>query len=296
MKDTDPRKPVSLAFETTSLRIPVAEISPLKELTQTAIRSIKYTQIAASIAELGLIEPPVVIRDREDPAIFHLLDGHVRLDVLKKLGQSEVVCLVATEDEAFTYNRRVSRLATIQEHKMILTAIEKGVSEERIARVLNVNPSSIRQKKNLLDGICPEAVELFKDKHVPINTLVQFKKLKPLRQIEAAQLMAAMNKYTIAYARSLVAATPEAMLVRPKKPIRGLTVDQIALMENEAASLDREFKAIEHDYGTDHLDLVLTTGYLARLLSNARVIGYLAQKFPDILAEFQKISELRKAA
>ncbi len=158
MKDTDPRKPVSLAFETTSLRIPVAEISPLKELTQTAIRSIKYTQIAASIAELGLIEPPVVIRDREDPAVFHLLDGHVRLDVLKKLGQSEVVCLVATEDEAFTYNRRVSRLATIQEHKMILTAIEKGVSEERIARVLNVNPSSIRQKKNLLDGICPEAV------------------------------------------------------------------------------------------------------------------------------------------
>lgn len=224
-----------------------------------------------------------------------MLDSHVRLDVFKKLGQTEVVCLVATEDEAFTYNRRISRLATIQE-KMILTAIEKGVSEERIARALHVNASSIRQKKNLLDGICPEAVELFKDKHVPINTLVQFKKMKPLRQVEATQLMAAMNKYTIAYVRSLVAATPGAMLVRPKKPIRGLTVDQIALMENEAASLDREFKAIEHDFGTDHLDLVLTTGYLIRLLSNARVVGYLAQKFPDILAEFQKISELRKAA
>lgn len=84
--------------------------------------------------------------------------------------------------------------------------------------------------------------------------------------------------------------------MRSKKPIRGLTVDQIALMENEAASLDREFKAIEHDYGTDHLDLVLTTGYLTRLLGVARVVRYLAQKFPDILAEFQKISELRKAA
>ena len=103
-----------------------------------------------------------------------------------------------------------------------------------------------------------------------------FKKMKPLRQVEATQLMAAMNKYTIAYVRSLVAATPGAMLVRPKKPIRGLTVDQIALMENEAASLDREFKAIEHDFGTDHLDLVLTTGYLIRLLSNGRVVGYLA--------------------
>ncbi|WP_077505962.1 plasmid partitioning protein RepB C-terminal domain-containing protein [Sinorhizobium sp. A49] len=119
--------------------------------------------------------------------------------------------------------------------------------------------------------------------------------MKPMRQIESAQLMTAMNEYSITYARSLVAATPESMLVRPKKPIRGLSGDQIALMENEATSLDREFKTIEHDYGADHLDLVLTTGYLTRLLSNARILRYLAQKFPDILAEFQKITELRKA-
>lgn len=105
MKDTDPRPAVPLAFETTSLRIPITEILPLKELPQTAIRSIKYTQIAASIAELGLIAPPVVIRDREDSTVFHLLDGHIRVDVLKKLGQTEVVCLVATEDEAFTWRR-----------------------------------------------------------------------------------------------------------------------------------------------------------------------------------------------
>lgn len=31
-------------------------------------------------------------RDREDPAVFHLVDDHVRLDVLKKLCQTEVVC------------------------------------------------------------------------------------------------------------------------------------------------------------------------------------------------------------
>ena len=30
----------------------------------------------------------------------------------------------------------------------------------------------------------------------------------PLRQIEAAELMVAMNKYTIGYAKSLLAATP----------------------------------------------------------------------------------------
>lgn len=80
--------------------------------------------------------------------------------------------------------------------------------------------------------------------------------------------------------------------MKPKKPVQGLSQDQIALMENETASLDREFKAIEQDYG----DLVLATGYLARLLGCASVVRYLAQFYPEILSEFQKITDLRRAA
>jgi hypothetical protein len=48
----------------------------------------------------------------------------------------------------------------------------------------------------------------------------------------------------------------------------------------------------EQSYGTDHLDLVLAKGYLAKLLSNARVVRYLAQTEQEILAEFQRIAEL----
>ena len=288
--------PVRLSFENTSLRVPISEIIPLKQLTLSVLKSVKYAQIAASIAEVGIIEPPVVIRDQQEPDKFHLLDGHIRLDVLAKRGETEVVCLVATDDEAYTYNRRISRLATIQEHKMILKAIEKGVPEERLARALNVNISSIRHKKSLLEGICPEVVELLKEKHVPLNAIGQLKRMKPMRQIEAAELMIAMNKYTVTYAQSLVAATPDSMLIRPKRKIGDLSEEQISRIEQQAASLDREFKAIENDYGADHLDLVLSVGYVSRLLGNARVVRFLAQYYPDILSEFQKISELRKAA
>ncbi|MET3791884.1 plasmid partitioning protein RepB C-terminal domain-containing protein [Aquamicrobium terrae] len=284
------------AFENASLRIPIADIMPLRQLTPAILKSVKYAQIAASIAEIGIIEPPVVVRDKSDPDRFHLLDGHIRIDVLAKRGDIEVVCLVAMEDEAFTYNKRVSRIAIIQEHKMILMAIEKGVPEERLARALNVNIASIRHKKSLLEGICPEAADLLKDKHVPINTISELKKLKSVRQIEAVQLMIAMNKYTISYARSLVAATPDSQLVRGKKGMKGLSAHQIELMENESASLDREFKTIEQDYGTDHLELVLATGYVARLLGSARIVRHLAQHHPDIFSEFQKIVELQKAA
>ncbi|MBA1140687.1 plasmid partitioning protein RepB C-terminal domain-containing protein [Mesorhizobium neociceri] len=287
---------VKIAFETASLRIPINEILPLRQLTPSVIKSVKYAQIAASIAEVGIIEPPVVVRDGTDRNRFHLLDGHIRIDILRARGEAEVVCLVATEDEAFTYNKRISRIAIIQEHKMILKAIEKGVSEERLARALNVNITSIRHKRSLLEGICPEVVELLKDRHVPINTFGELKKLKSIRQIEAAELMIAMNRYSISYAKSLVAATPDSQLVRGVKSVKGLSQQQIALMEGESSTLDREFKAIEQDYGSDHLDVVLATGYVARLLENARVVRHMAHRHPDILAEFQKITELQKVA
>lgn len=288
---------LKIAFETSSLRIPLSQLQPLREVSERVRKSVKYNQIAASIKEVGIIEPPVVVRDRDDPELFHLLDGHLRVEISKEQGIKAVVCLVATDDEAFTYNKRVNRLAIIQEHKMIMTAIQKGVPEERLARALNVNISSIRSRRRLLEGICPEAADLLRDKHVPINSFHELRKLKPMRQIEAADLMVAMNRYTISYARSLVAATPDSQLVEKKqKKLKGLTAEQIARMETESANLQREFKMIEQDYGADHLDLVLAVGYIGRLLGNAKLVRYLAQYQPEILAEFQKISELQRAA
>nr|WP_286189632.1 plasmid partitioning protein RepB C-terminal domain-containing protein [Labrenzia sp. R5_0] len=201
--------------------------------------------------------------------------------------------MIATDDEAYTYNKRISRLAIVQEHQMILRAIERGVPQETIARVLNVNISSIRSKSRLLVGICPEVVDLLKDKHVPMNTFTELRKMKPLRQIEAAQLMVTMNKYSITYARSLVSATPSAQLVETAKSKKngGLSDEQIALMEQESANLDREVRLIEETYGKDHLDLVIAVGYLRRLLENARVVRYLAQHYPELLTEFQNITE-----
>jgi len=48
---------------------------------------------------------------------------------------------------------------------MIRKAIERGVSEEKIALALDLNPRSIVRKAKLLDGICEEAVGILKDKH-----------------------------------------------------------------------------------------------------------------------------------
>lgn len=296
MKAVRPSPKLIPAFEDVTLRIALANIDPLRDVPDKTRASAKYAQIAASIAEVGIIEPPVVVRDHTDSERYHLLDGHLRVDILQQRGDAEVVCLIATEDEAFTYNRRVSRIAIIQEHRMILNAVNKGVSEERLARALNVNISSIRSKRNLLVGICPEAADLLRDKHVPLNAFTELRRLKPMRQIVAAEMMVTMNRYSTGYAKSIVAGTPADQLVERRKPVRGLTDAQVALMERESAELDREFKLIEQDYGRDHLDLVLASGYITRLLGNARVVRHLAQHHADLLSEFQKIAEFQKAA
>ena len=216
---------------------------------------------------------------------------------MKERGDEAVVCLIATDDEAFTYNRRVSRIATIQEHKMILNAVKNGVSEERLARALNVNIANIRIKRNLLVGICEEAADLLRDKHIPMNAFTELRKLKPMRQIVAAEMMIAMNRYSIGYARSIVMGTPDDQLVNGRqKAVAGLTDEQIAVMERESVELDREFKLIEQSYGSDHLDLVLAAGYVASLLGNSRVVRHLAQNHANLLSEFQKIADFQKAA
>ncbi len=289
--------PVRLGFEETTVRVPLDAIMPLREITAAVRKSVKYGQIAASIAEVGIIEPPAVARDAEDRERFHLLDGHLRVEILRERGETGVVCLIAIDDEAFTYNKRISRMATIQEHRMILNAVKKGVSEERLARALNVNIQNIRMKRNLLVGICPEVADLLRDKHVPLNVFTELRFLKPIRQIEAAQAMITMNRYSIAYAKSLVAATPTDQLVEGKeRRQRGLSEEQIATMQRESENLDRELKHIEQGYGSDHLDLVLATGYVGSLLGNARIVRHLARHHADILAEFQRIADLQKAA
>lgn len=290
-------KQVKMAFEAESVRLPIADIQPLRIVTPSMKASRKYNQISVSIGEVGLVEPPVVARDRGSKGKYLLLDGHLRIEILKDLGEADVLCLISTDDEAFTYNKRISRLAIFQEHKMIVKAIERGVSEKRLAKALDVDIPSLRAKARLLVGICPEVADLLKDKHISLHAVTMLKRMVPLRQIEAAELMIAMNKFTGNYARSLLAATPRMQLTEPEKvrQVKGLTEKQVALMQRESANLDRQFKLIEKSYGTDHLDLVLVNGYIAKLLANAKVLRFLAQHYADILVEFQKLVEAKSA-
>lgn len=177
---------------------------------------------------------------------------------------------------------------------MILQAIKRGVSEEKIARALNLQVDDIVRKRNLLEGICPEVAELFKDKMVPRNTFGVLKRMKPVRQIEAAMLMNDSNNYSYPYVQALFAATPKTQLVNPikVKAVKGLDNEQMARMEAEMGSLQGEYRLIEDSYGPNVLNLTVAKTYLGTLLDNTRIIKYLAMHHPEFLTQFQKIVDM----
>lgn len=289
------KEEVKIGFEADTVLLKLDDLSPLKIVTPAVRDSEKFKQILASIKEIGIIEPPVVAPRKKGQDKHHLLDGHLRIEALKEIGEKEVVCLVSTDDEAFTYNKHISRISTIQEHRMILRAIKRGVSEQKIARALNLNVANIVKKRNLLDGICPEAVDLLKDKMVAANVFKALRRMKAIRQIEAATLMNDSNTYTVSYANALLAGTPKSQLANPEAPkkIKGLSEEQIARMEAEMGSLQGEYRLIEESYGANVLNLTVARTYISTLLDNTRVVKYLTQHHPEFLTQFQKIAAMK---
>lgn len=262
-----------LGFIPEPITLALDRILPSRKTPEGLNTSRKFKQIMASMEAVGLIEPLSVGKADKATGQHILLDGHMRLLALRQLGYVDAPCLVATDDESYTYNNRINRISSIQEHHMLRRAVERGVSPERLAKALNVDISQIHKKVSLLEGICPEAVEMLKDQHFSANLGSVLRKLKPTRQVECVELMLTANNMTVAYAEALLAATPPHLLVSEKRPrkLPGVTAEQMVKMEREMGNIQGQLKLVEKSYGQDVLLLVLARGYLGKLIDNKAV-------------------------
>jgi ParB/RepB/Spo0J family partition protein len=193
---------IKLAFEMGRIRLSLADILPARLIKAPQHNIKRFRTIRTSIKEVGMVEPLVVYPQKGMPGKYLLLDGHLRFFALKDLGETEAECIIASDDECFTYNARVNRLNPIAEHKMIMKAVQAGVRPERIAATLNLAVSEVKSCMKLLDGINEEAVDLLKDKVISPNAIRLLKKVTGLRQIEIAELMVSANNFTKVYAEA----------------------------------------------------------------------------------------------
>ncbi len=283
---------VEIGFQNKWMMLPISRLVPSKMITPRTMSTKKFEQISVSIREVGIVEPlmvhPVCGRKRE----YLVLDGHLRLEVLKTLSETDAPCLIAKDDEAFTYNKRINRVASVQEHHMILRAIKSGVPEDRIATALGIKVASVRRKKKLLEGICPEVVKILHNIQFSADTAAILKRMKPIRQIEVAEVMVATNNFTKSYAKALLISTNESQLLVPitKKAIKGISNAEYEKMEQEMETLRRDVKAVEDTYGINMLRLVVANGFIGRVLENTRISKFLGRNHSDI---FERLLSLQ---
>ena len=281
---------IKAAFHQQVIVLPIQSIITQREIQPSYRKGAVYLQISASLEHVGLIEP-IVVFPRE-PSEYLLLDGHVRLDILKQTGKTEVPAIFATDDEAYTYNKRVNHAPPIAQHFMILKALKNGVTEERLATALNVDVGQIRKRRDMLDGICPEAVDILRNSPVTADAFALLRKMKPIKQIEAAEHMLASSTYTVLFARALLEVTRPELLAemwasRKLDPKSGGTR---VMLEQETDFLLRDLKAVEDSYGTDILILTVSRRYIERLLGNNRVERHLSKHHPDILNTLRSLA------
>ena len=289
---TDQLLSTLLGFDMETCQVSLDCLLPSKKVVNGTMSTRKYKQVVSSISEIGLIEPLSVIPADSDRSEYLLLDGHLRVLALKELGMETAPCLIAKDDETFSYNHRINRLSTVQEHYMLRRAIDRGVSRERLARAFNVNLSAINRRVNLLEGICTEAIDLLQDKQFTPDVTRILRNMKGARQVEAVELMVSSNTITVAHAEALLKATPPELRtdVRPLERDRSSSIEQLVKLEKEMSQVQTQYKDAEQNYGSDLLNLVVAKGYLTKLLVNDAVKSYIHRHEPEILEQFELVA------
>jgi hypothetical protein len=209
---------------------------------------------------------------------------------------SEQQKVPASLDDMVRWHRQMrskdGRVKPIQEHRMIVNAIDQGASLEQIAEALNLPVRSVRISLKRLRDIDEEVADLLKDKHISQNALRHFRRVSTALQREIAELMVCAANYSNAYVEALILATPKEHLAKPSaaRMPEGIPVETIALMIQEMVALERDLKAVESGYGENMLNLTLARAYVRKLLNNPAVARFLSTQYADILAEFTALA------
>lgn len=282
-------KNINQAFQDKLITMDIANIMPSKVLSKPITSGKKYKTILASIKSIGLVEPLVItFKDGK----IRLLDGHIRLHILKTLKITKTDCLVSTDDETYTYNRHISHISNIQERNMIMRAIDNGASMEKIADALGIDVRTLKMKKNLLENIHPDVIEMFKTKKIPNKTFDYLRRMKDMRQIEIAQFMCNAGNFSAPMAHHFWADTkPEMLRIQPLRRNEN-DIEKLASLEKSIGKIHKEYQLIYGDFGKHVARLQIAQAWVRGIFANALARRFLEKHYPDILRRFNELVDL----
>ena len=209
------------------------------------------------------------------------------------LRQDSQICIQREyEQTAFAWGLcriQTSIILLLTQHLMLIEALDNGLSEKRIAATPRVDIDEIRRKRAMLTGIDPDALKLLHTRKVSAKTFSLLRKMKPLRQLQAAEHMIANSVFSTSFVRALLYATSSDLLVNQSKARKrtGLPEATKAAFAQESDTLLKDLKALEAQLGKEALTLIVFRGYIRRLLRSASTKRYLHRKHRELLGALE---------
>ena len=120
------------------------------------------------------------------------------------------------------------------------------------------------------------------------------RRIKTARQRKMAQLTIASDNYTFTYARAMLVGTSSDELVgmKPEQLTRGLSAEEVARMEMEMESVERDLRTHQNRFDENSLRLSAAQRYVKRLLDNAKIKRFLTNRYAELLEEFEALAAL----
>jgi hypothetical protein len=116
--------------------------------------------------------------------------------------------------------------------------------------------------------------------------------MKPLGQIEAAELMLSASNFSSPFASIILGVTkPELLVKPPKATTQGDHPHASILLEETTDTLIAELAVARKTYGADVLDLTVICRCIEGLLTNPAVDKYLQQNHADARSELSRLLE-----
>ena len=287
---------IKYCFNEKTVSFRLCDLIYTKKLPTNYKSSQKYIQIKSTISALGIVEPILIYIDGAN-GNAKILDGHLRVEALKDIGEERVACLVSTVYDTYTPNKKVNRITIIQIQKMLKEAVRVGVPEDMLCSALNISSDSLKSNLSVLKGICPEVIELFNDRDIPKNTFMILKRMIPFRQIECANLMIKFDNYSKIFAQSLYHSSSPELLNDKGKPNtdeRSGNRKAIERLEKEMAQVHFDTQKIKENYGSNSLKLTIVISHIKKILENPKIFHWLLRNKQDYLSELTKISDIDK--
>ncbi|MFC1762989.1 ParB/RepB/Spo0J family partition protein [Planctomycetota bacterium] len=267
--------------------IPIEMLMPLKERDINFKRHRGFKKIKSSIQAVGLIEPLCVYKESHG---YIILDGYLRFEALQQLGIKTVPCWIHKDKEAYTYNRMVNRLSTVQQSRMLHQSLST-LDRKTIEQAFGLKNLGYRLATDILNQLHPDVIKAVDKDVISRRCATQLTNVNKERQAQILKEMGRTHDYTISFARALIIKTAPEMRSqkhRNNKPWDGNNEKKKQLVE-KLEEVQKRYDFYTNLYRQYTTDLLRLCVYTRQLLTNETVALHLQSNFPEVFKRLQAI-------